>query len=278
MEKEGKQLEIFEIDCLLEAILLRYGYDFRNYAKASLKRRIHNRLMLSNLDHVSEMIPKILYEEGYFSDFLGDMSITVTEMFRNPAVFKCIRQQVVAKLRTYSRINIWNVGCATGEEAYSIAIILEEEGLLDKAHIYATDYDNEALSVAKKGIYPVSVMQKYTDNYLKSGGLGSFSDHYQARYELAKMKSNLRDKITFAHHNLMSDGSFAEMHLILCRNVLIYFNQTLQNNVLSLLRDSLVHRGYLVLGDKETLSFSSVEDEFEAFDMEKRVYRKKNLT
>jgi len=278
MEKEGKQLEIFEIDCLLEAILLRYGYDFRNYAKASLKRRIHNRLMLSNLDHVSEMIPKILYEEGYFSDFLGDMSITVTEMFRNPAVFKCIRQQVVAKLRTYSRINIWNVGCATGEEAYSIAIILEEEGLLDKAHIYATDYDNEALSVAKKGIYPVSVMQKYTDNYLKAGGLGSFSDYYQARYEVAKMKSNLGDKITFAHHNLMRDGSFAEMHLILCRNVLIYFNQTLQNSVLSLLRDSLVHRGFLVLGDKETLSFSSVEDEFEAFDMEKRVYRKKNLT
>ncbi|WP_211235844.1 CheR family methyltransferase [Psychromonas aquimarina] len=278
VKMEDKQLQAFEIDCLLEAILLRYGYDFRNYARASLKRRIHNRLALSNLRHVSEMIPLILYDESFFSAFLGDMSITVTEMFRNPEVFKFIREQVTAKLRTYSRVNIWNVGCATGEEAYSMAIILEEEGLLDKTHIYATDYDNQALEAAKTGIYPVNVMQQYTENYLKAGGRRSFSDYYQARYESAKMKNSLRDKITFAHHNLMRDGSFAEMHLILCRNVLIYFDQTLQNSVLTLLRNSMVHRGYLVLGDKETLGFSAVENDFESVDDKRRIYRKKILT
>lgn len=274
---EYKQLEAFEIDCLLGAILLRYGYDFRNYAQASLKRRIHNRLALSNMEHVSEMIPRILYDENYFSEFLCDMSITVTEMFRNPEVFKFIREQVVDKLRTYSRINIWNVGCATGEEAYSMAIILAEEGLLNNTQIYATDYDNQSLAVAKTGIYPANVMQQYTQNYLKAGGRHSFSDYYQARYESAKMKKSLREKITFANHNLMQDGSFAEMHLILCRNVLIYFNQTLQNSVLSLLRDSLVHHGYLVLGDKETLDFSSVANDFEAVDKKRRIYRKKRL-
>lgn len=274
---EDKQLEAFEIDCLLDAILLRYGYDFRNYARASLKRRIYNRLALSNLEHVSEMIPKILYDENYFSAFLGDMSISVTEMFRNPKVFRFIREQIVAKLHTYSRINIWLVGCATGEEAYSMAIMLEEEGLLNNAHIYATDYDNQALEIAKVGIYPVNVMQQYTENYLKAGGRKSFSDYYHARYESVKMKNCLREKITFAHHNLMCDTSFAEMHLILCRNVLIYFNQTLQDRVLSLLRDSLIHRGYLVLGDKETLSFSSVENDFETVDSKSRIYRKKIL-
>jgi len=271
---KDKKLENFEIDIFLEAIFQRYGYDFRDYARASLKRRIENRLTLSGLKHVSEMIPKILYEKRFFEEFLNDMSITVTGMFRNPAVFKAIREQVIPKLSTYSRINIWHVGCATGEEVYSMAILLEEEGLLDKTRIYATDYNNRSLEQAKKGIYPADMMKQYTENYLQSGGRNSFSDYYWANYDSVKIKESFKDKITFAHHNLMQDRAFAEMHLIMCRNVLIYFDKPLQNKVLKLLRDSLIHRGFLVLGDKESISFTDVCDDFTESDGRLRIYRK----
>jgi len=271
----NKKLQNFEIDIFLEAILLRYGYDFRDYARASLKRRIDNRLKQSRLKHVSEMVPRILYEEDFFENFLNDMSITVTGMFRNPEVFRAIRERIIPILHTYSRINIWHVGCATGEEVYSMAILLEEEGLLDKTRLYATDYNKRSLEKAKKGIYPADMMKQYTENYLQSGGKHSFSDYYWAKYDSVKIKESLKDRITFAHHNLMQDQAFAEMHLILCRNVLIYFDKPLQNKVLNLLRDSLAHRGLLIMGDKESISFTEVADDFSEFDSRLRIYRKK---
>lgn len=272
-----KKLKNFEIDIFLEAILQRYGYDFSEYARASLLRRIENRLTKSGFTHISEMVPKILYDDAFFEQFLNDMSITVTGMFRNPLVFKSIREQVIPKLRTYSRINIWHAGCATGEEVYSMAIILEEEGLLDRSRIYATDYNKKSLELAKKGIYPTDMMKQYTKNYLQAGGKHSFSDYYQANYDSVKIKESLKEKITFAHHNLMQDRAFAEMHLVLCRNVLIYFGKPLQNRVLNILRDSLVQKGFLVLGDKETIAYTEIEDDFSEFDARLRLFRKNTL-
>jgi len=270
----NKSLLDIEVDCLLAAITERYGYDFRNYARASLKRRIQNFLVVSGCKYVSELIPKVLHDKAYFSEFLSNMSVTVTEMFRDPFIFKSIREDILPKLKTYSRINIWHAGCATGEEVYSMAILLEEEGLLDRARIYATDFNTKSLATAKEGIYPAENIQLYTKNYLKAGGKSSFSDYYQANYESAKMKDFLRNKITFASHNLISDQVFAEMNLILCRNVLIYFDKVLQNRVLELFSDSLVPRGFLVLGDKEAIKFSVVKDCFEAVNERQKIYRK----
>jgi len=269
-----KSLLDIEIDCLLSAITERYGYDFRNYARASLKRRIQNYLTVSDCNHVSELIPKVLHDKECFAKFLSNMSVTVTEMFRDPLVFKSIREDILPKLKTYSRINVWHAGCATGEEVYSMAILLEEEGLLDRAHIYATDFNAKSLATAKEGIYPAENVQLYTRNYLKAGGKSSFSDYYQANYESAKMKDSLREKITFASHNLISDQVFAEMNLVLCRNVLIYFDKVLQDRVLELFSDSLVSRGFLVLGDKEAIKYSIVKDDFEAVSERLKTYRK----
>ena len=266
----------FEINQLLDAIFFRYGYDFRNYARASLERRINNRVTLSNLNSISEMIPKIMYNPEFFDLFLKDMSITVTEMFRDPHVFKEIRQSVCPRLKTYSRINIWHAGCATGEEVYSLAILLEEEGLLKRTRIYATDFNNHSLEIAKKGIYSAEKIKQFTKNYIDSGGKASFADYYRAKYDSAKVKESLKNNITFANHNLAKDQVFAQMNLIVCRNVLIYFNNELQNRTLNLFKDSLVNRGYLILGDKETLDFTSVKDNFEECCKKERIYRKKN--
>jgi len=273
-----KQNEIqnFEIEQLLEAILFRYGYDFRNYARASLERRVEERLALSSLECVSEMLPKILYDQEFFDLFLKDMSVTVTDMFRDPQVYLKIRETLFTHLRTYSRINIWHAGCATGEEVYSMAIMLEEEDLLKRTRIYATDYNNHSLEIAKKGIYPANKIKQYTSNYLSAGGKASFADYYQAKYESAKIKESLKRNITFANHNLVKDQVFAEMHLIMCRNVLIYFDRKLQDRVLSIFKESLIHRGFLVLGEKENLNFSCVKEAFETFAHKERVYRRAN--
>ena len=267
----------FEIAQLLEAIHFRYGYDFKNYAQASLQRRVLNRVALSNLSCVSDLTAKILHDEAFFELFLKDMSITVTEMFRDPHVFKAIRQQVVQHLKTYPRINIWHAGCATGEEVYSMAILLKEEGLLDRAQIYATDYNNHSLEIARKGIYPAKHIKLYTQNYLASGAKASFADYYSAKYDSAKIDESLKKNITFANHNLMKDQVFAQMHLILCRNVLIYFDKTLQDKVLNLFQESLMHKCYLVLGDKESLEFSRVKPSFEESYQKEKIYRKKNV-
>jgi chemotaxis protein methyltransferase CheR len=263
-----------EVDLFLDAIFKRWGYDFRNYARASLNRRVAQRLSITGLNQISDMIPLVLHDQDFFESFFSDMSITVTEMFRDPWVFKKIRDTVIPKLRTYSRINIWHAGCATGAEVYSMAILLHEEGLLDRCQIYATDYNNKSLSLAKKGIFPLNLMKAYTKNYIESGGKSSFSDYYRTGYDSACMVKALRDRITFANHNLMNDGVFAEMNLVMCRNVMIYFDRTLQNQSLKLFFDSLVPRGFLVLGTQESLSYSDCNHEYESFESKERIYRR----
>jgi chemotaxis protein methyltransferase CheR len=264
----------FEVSLLLKAVLFCYDYDFRHYSRASLTRRIYNCLEKSKLNTIAEMIPKIIYDIDFFELFLKEMSITVTEMFRDPLVFKTLRSQVVTQLKTYSRINIWHAGCATGEEAYSLAILLQEEGLLSRCQIYATDFNNHSLAIAEQGIYKAEKIAGYTRNYISAGGKASFADYYQARHGNAKMKSELKQHITFAHHNLIKDQCFAQMHLIICRNVLIYFDRKLQDHVLSLFKQSLHHRGYLVLGDKESLEFSDQKDNFTSIAKNQRIYQK----
>ncbi|MFT5224303.1 MAG: chemotaxis protein methyltransferase CheR [Polaribacter sp.] len=269
---EKPNINELEVDLFLEAIFKRWGYDFRDYARASLNRRVSQRLAITGLERVSEMIPLVLHDQAFFESFLTDMSVTVTEMFRDPWVFKKIRETVIPKLRTYSRINIWHAGCATGAEVYSMAILLQEEGLLDRCRIYATDYNNKALSSAKKAIFPINLMKTYTDNYMKSGGKSSFSDYYQTGYDSARMVKTLRDRITFANHNLIRDGVFAEMNVVICRNVMIYFGRNLQNRTLKLFSDSLVPRGFLVLGTQESLTYS--DHEYESFEHKERIYRR----
>jgi chemotaxis protein methyltransferase CheR len=263
-----------EVDLFLDAIFKRWGYDFRNYARASLNRRVAQRLSITGLNQISDMIPLVLHDQDFFESFFSDMSITVTEMFRDPWVFKKIRDTVIPKLRTYSRINIWHAGCATGAEVYSMAILLHEEGLLDRCQIYATDYNNKSLSLAKKGIFPLNLMKAYTNNYIEAGGKSSFSDYYRTGYDSACMVKALRDRITFANHNLMNDGVFAEMNLVMCRNVMIYFDRNLQNQSLKLFFDSLVPRGFLVLGTQESLSYSDCNHEYESFESKERIYRR----
>jgi len=270
----SKSLLDIEIDCLLEAIHQHYGYDFRNYAKASLKRRIQNFVSLSDCKQVSELIPRVLHQRAFFDDFLHSMSVTVTEMFRDPEVFKALREDVLPTLKTYSRVNIWHAGCATGEEVYSMAILLHEAGLLERSRIYATDLNHQSLAIAQEAIYPAERMQLYTQNYLKAGGKNSFADYYWENYDSAKINNFLRDKITFASHNLSCDQNFAEMHLILCRNVLIYFDKSLQERVLTLFTEGLAPRGFLALGDKETLNFSSCRQHFERINVPLKLYRK----
>ncbi|WP_232846995.1 CheR family methyltransferase [Shewanella nanhaiensis] len=269
-----EDMQEFEINQLLEAIYFRYGYDFRDYSKASLERRVLHRVQQSDLGSISEMLPRIMHDTEFFELFLRDMSVTVTEMFRDPKVFKKLRKEVFTQLKTYSRVNIWHAGCATGEEVYSMAIMLKEEGLLDRTRIYATDYNNHSLDIAEKGIYPAEKMKGYTESYITAGGKASFADYYLAKFGSAKMVESLKEHITFANHNLMKDQPFAEMHLIVCRNVLIYFNPKLQDRVLTLFKDSLISRGFLLLGDKETLDFSQVKPSFETFSKEERIFRR----
>ncbi|MDN3682910.1 protein-glutamate O-methyltransferase CheR [Vibrio tapetis subsp. quintayensis] len=265
-----------ELALLLEAILFRYGYDFRHYAQASLTRRVRNCVQKAGLSRISELIPKVLYDVDCFELFLREMSVTVTEMFRDPEVFEVLRDKIISQLKTYSRINIWHAGCATGEEVYSLAILLKEEGLLSRCQIYATDFNNESLSIAEQGIYHADKMAQYTKNYLSSGGKASFSDYYQAKHGYAIMHEDLKQNITFAHHNLIKDQCFAQMHLIVCRNVLIYFDRSLQDSVLGLFNQSLLYRGYLLLGNKESLEFNAQKDNFTAIAKAQCLFQKVN--
>ncbi len=267
-----------EVDMFLEAIYKQYGYDFRHYARSSLLRRIDNCLEREKKRYISELIPCVIHDRFFFDRFLQDMSITVTSMFRDPQMFKMLREKIIPKLSTYPSINIWHVGCATGEEVYSTAIILDEAGLLNRSRIYATDYNNNSLKVAESATYPIAGIRQFSKNYQDSGGLSSFADYYHAGADSVVFSKKLRNKITFAHHNLMKDGVFAEMHLILCRNVLIYFDQTLQDQVLATLAESLIHRGFLMLGDKESLDFSCAAQLFDKPFNKQRIYRKKLLT
>ncbi len=267
--------EEIEIGLLLEAIYQKYGYDFRNYSREHIKRRIRHRLVLSNIDSISQMQYRILYDNIFFHTVLRDFSINVTEMFRDPSFYKAIREEVIPVLKTYPFIKIWHAGCSTGEEVYSMAILLKEEGLYDKAQIYATDFNEKVLQKAKEGIYPIENIKKCQSNYFESGGKYSFSDYYIAKYDSVIFHNDFKEKIIFADHNLVTDGVFGEMNIIICRNVLIYFNKELQNRVIKLFYDSLCYGGFLGLGSRESIRFTKYYDKYESCIAEENIFRKK---
>ncbi len=270
------QLQDLEIDLFLEAIFRHYGYDFRNYNRAHVKRRIIHRQQTLGLSSVSELQHRVLHEKDFIEHILRDLSINVTEMYRDPAFYLAMRKEVFPLLRTWPYIKIWHAGCSTGEEVYSFAIMLKEEGLYDRCQIYATDFNPLVIETAKKGIYPISHIKDYTYNYQQAGGLQSFSDYYIAKYSSALLDQSLKQNIVFAEHNLVTDSIFAEVQLILCRNVLIYFNKELQNKVVQIFKDSLVKGGFLGLGSKENLMFTDVYEAFEVVDPKEKIYKKKH--
>ncbi len=267
--------EEIEIKVLLNAIQLKYGYDFTQYADASLTRRIHKSLSDSGYKRISEMIPPLLYDKDFFNSFLNNLTVNVTEMYRDPPFFRSIREKVVPYLKTFPFIKVWSVGIATGEEVYSLAIMLKEEGLYDKALIYATDFNDTVLEIAQKGIYPAQSIKTSTRNYQKSGGKHSFATYYHADYDSVIFDRALKKNIVFANHNLATDGVFGEMNLILCRNVLIYFNRALQDRVLKLFHDSLRTNGFLCLGSRESIDFSTVAPAFVPVKKRLRIFQKK---
>ena len=271
MVDENQQIEI---DLLLQAIYLKYGYDFRNYSRASIKRRILKRLSLSGLDSISAMQQRLLYDAAFFEQLLLDLSINVTEMYRDPSFFRAFRQKVMPCLKELPHIKIWHAGCATGEEVYSIAILLREGNLSNNALIYATDFNEKVLKEANEGIYRVDRTEHSEQNYRKAGGTGSLAQYYTKRFGYVTLKGFLRKNIVFADHNLVTDGSFGEMNVILCRNVLIYFNRKLQNRVVGLFEESLAEKGFLCLGKEETIRFSDYQDCFDQIDIEEKIYRK----
>jgi chemotaxis protein methyltransferase CheR len=267
-------LERIEIELLLEGIFRHYGFDFRSYAYASIRRRLWKRIEAEGLATVSELQTRVLHEPQMMEKLLLDLSINVTAMFRDPNFYKAFRERVVPLLRTYPYIRIWHAGCATGEEVYSMAILLQEEGLYERSRIYATDINEVVLAKAKEGIFPLDRMQEYTENYIAAGGKRAFSDYYTAKYGGALFNASLTRNVVFSLHNLVTDRSFAEFNVILCRNVLIYFDKSLQSRVHGLFYDSLATFGILVLGSKESLRFSPYEDNYEQINGPEKIFRK----
>lgn len=273
--QEALANENLEIQLLLEGICRKYGYDFRSYAQASVKRRILRRLAASGLRSVSEMLHEVLYDRSFFETLLLDLSISVTAMFRDPLFYRAFREQVLPVLRKEPFIKIWHAGCASGEEVYSTAIVLQEAGLYQRTRIYATDMNEAALERAREGIFAVDRIKEYTANYQQAGGVESFGDYYLAHHGAVIMDRSLKKNVVFAAHNLASDAVFGEMNVVVCRNVLIYFNRELQDRALALFRDSLSERGFLCLGTKESLYFSQCEDDFETFVPSQKIFRKR---
>lgn len=268
------QLEKIEITLLLEGIYQRYGFDFRNYVYSSMRRRIWHRIRAENLSNISALTEKVLHESQVMERLFADFCIHVTEMFRDPSFFLTFRTKILPLLKDKSTIRIWHAGCAGGEEVLSMAILLCEEGLHEQAVIYATDLSDNAINKVKQGIFPLSRMKLYTQNYIKSGGTRSFSDYYKVVGDKAIFAPCLINKVICAQHNLASDGSFNEFDVIVCRNVVIYFNRTLQEKVYKLLYDSLSIQGFLGLGNKETIDFSDTAHCFDSVDRKDKIYRK----
>ena len=268
------ELERVEIELLLEGIYRHYGFDFRSYAYASVRRRLWKRIEAEGLATVSALQARVLHEPQLMERLLLDLSINVTAMFRDPAFYKAFRDHVIPILRTYPFIRIWHAGCATGEEVYSMAILLQEEGLYNRCRIYATDINEVVLQKAKEGIFPLDRMQEYTENYIAAGGKRAFSDYYLAKYGGAIFDDSLTRNVVFSLHNLVTDRSFSEFNVILCRNVLIYFDKNLQARVHGLFYDSLAMFGVLALGSKESLRFSEYEDRYDQLNGPEKIYRK----
>ena len=269
-----RDLEGIELDLLLEAIYRTYGYDFRHYARGSIRRRIWRRARAEGMASLSGLQEAVLHDGGCMARLLTDLSVRTTAMFRDPGFYRTLRAKVVPALRTYPFIRIWNAGCSTGEESYSMAILLQEEGLYDRARIYATDINEVALDGARAGRFPLEKMKEYTRNYISAGGTKAFSEYYTVNRADARFDPSLAANLIFAQHNLVSDRSFNEFNLILCRNVLIYFDTTLQEQVHGLLHESLGRFGVLALGAKEALKPLSVRRRYIELDPEQKLYRR----
>ena len=267
-------LEKIEIQLLLEGLYAWCGYDFRNYAYHSIRRRIWHRVHAEKVTSITMLLDKILHDPACLQRMIADFSINVTEMFRDPLFFRDFREKVVPLLRTYPSIRIWHAGCSTGEEVYSMAILLHEVGLYEKTKIYATDMNTNVLKTAKSGLFPIENMKKYTNNYLQAGGERAFSDYYSVTNKGVEFHPFLTKNVVFAQHNLATDRSFNEFHVILCRNVLIYFNKSLQKKVHELFYESLGRFGILGLGDKETLHYTDIADCYEEISRKQKLYKK----
>ena len=265
-----------EIELLIQAIFTKFQYDFRHYSRSSLRRRLEQALVKYDLNSITDIQNKILHEKDFFPKLLAYLTVNTTEMFRDPCYFKTLKDKVFPILKTYPSVKIWIAGCSTGEEVISMAILLREAGF-KKYLIYATDINPMNLETAKRGIYAIDTIKKAHRNYQLSGGVGSLSDYYDTAYDSVRFDESLISNVVFSDHSLSTDAVFSETHLISCRNVLIYFDRPLQERVFNLFTESLVRGCYLGLGNKETIQFSSIKDQFEVIDQENRVYRKKDI-
>jgi len=263
-----------ELKLLLEAIYLKYDYDFRNYAQSSMKRRARAAMTRFRCGTLSQLQELVVHDAQAFPLLLDFLTVQVSEMFRDPSYFAALRTRVVPLLRTYPSLKIWVAGCSGGEEAYSLAILLREEGLLDRTLIYATDINVQALRTAQAGIYGIDRLPLFTENHRLSGAKTSLSDYYTAAYGKAMLDATLRDHIVFSDHSLATDAVFAEVQLVSCRNVLIYFDRVLQDRALGLFHEALSHKGFLGIGAKESVRFSSFAKSFDPFAERDRIYRK----
>lgn len=262
-----------EINVLLNLLLEQYGYDFLGYTRASVKRRIVRLLSADKFNGTTAMMQRVKFDADYARRFIEEITVNVTEMFRDPSFYQCLRNNILPILNTYPMIRIWHAGCSTGEEVYSMAVLLQEENLYHKSLLYATDINPGVIEKARKGIFPLSQMKTYSANYIMAGGKEPFSKYYTANYGYARFDEKLKEKIIFATHNLVSDRSFNEFQLIICRNVMIYFDKDLQEMVLKLFDESLESLGFLALGAKETIRFSSIASRYRQNDKE-RIWRK----
>ena len=271
---DQEDLEEIELSLLLEGVFRQYGFDFREYAPASLRRRVWRRVHAEGLSTISALQDRLLHDPACMERLLLDLSINVTAMFRDPGFYSAFRRKVVPMLRTYPFTRIWIAGCSTGEEVYSLAILLLEEGLYDRARIYATDINEAVLEQARAGVFPLDKMREYTQNYINAGGSRPFSEYYLAKYDGAQFQRSLIDNVVFAQHNLVSDRSFNEFNVIVCRNVMIYFDRALQERVHTLFYESLVTFGILGLGHRESIRQSPYEDSYEELEATEKLYRK----
>ncbi len=270
----GREFEI-EFGLIIEAIYRLYHYDFREYAPASLRRRLRAAMARFECRTLSQLQDRVMHDPSVFRPLLDFLTVQVSEMFRDPGYFRALREQVIPMLRTYPSLKVWVAGCSSGEEAYSLAILLHEEGLLEKTILYATDINPQTLQVAAAGVYDLNRIAGFTANHHRSGARSSLSDYYTAAYGRAVFDKSLKEHIVFSDHSLATDSVFAEMQLVSCRNVLIYFNRKLQDRALGLFRDSLCRQGFLGIGAKESLRFSSEADRFVNFVAEERIYQKR---
>ncbi len=271
---QASGLEDLEIELLLEGIYRHYGYDFRDYALSSVRRRVRTCVQAEKVPTISGLKEKILHDRNCLERFLLTLSINVTAMFRDPSFYHAFRTTVVPILRTYPFIRIWHAGCSTGEEVYSMAILMMEEGMYERCRIYATDMNDSVLRRARDGVFPLSTMKQYTENYIRAGGSRAFSDYYSTNVDSSIFSSSLKKNMVFAQHNLAIDGPFNEFHVIFCRNVMIYFNKQLQERVHHLFLESLIRRGFLGLGSKESLKQTPHESWYEPFNAQNRIYRR----